>query len=112
MMRWSILKEIDQQRLAQGSSDGGRHLLAPAEGTMSVLSVASRMLGSPHKGEEDKFYENSLDSEFTGTSSSLDMKSGSTWAALSKRVKDPLDLINLRRVTLHPISSLDFEPSI
>lgn len=53
------------------------HLLAPAEGTMSVLSVASRMLGSPHKGEEDKFYENSLDSEFTGTSSSLDMKSDS-----------------------------------
>ena len=78
-MRWSILREIDQQSLVQGSSDDGCTPISSSRGNhVYSLRGLQNDIGSPHKGEGHKLYKNSLDSELTGASSSLEMKSGSS----------------------------------
>lgn len=84
-MRWNILREIYQQSLARGSSDDG-HTPISSSRRHHVYSLRGLQndVGSPHKGEEHKLYKNSLDSELTGASSSLEMKSGSSGSLSEK----------------------------
>lgn len=87
-MRWSILREIHQQSLAQGFSDGGRTTTSSSRGhhVYSLRGLQSA-IGSPHKEEEHKLGKNSLDSELTGASLSLEVKSGSSGLLSQKERK-------------------------
>ena len=89
-MRWSILREIHQQSLAQRSSDGGRIATNSSRGHhVYSLRGLQDAIGSPHKEEEHKLDKNSLDSELTGASLSLEMKSGSSGFIQSERSSGP-----------------------